>query len=129
MSLSGNAISSYMVGVTRRRSKILQNRGVAGKIMLCTGRFLLSLGSTDGASTPSSRRGPRPRSVRTHASDSVGQSSGSATGNRSPSAQKQPLDEREGLNLLEILHSYLLGEAGDIDHDGRAVEDVERELV
>ena len=77
MSLSGNAINSYMVGVTRRKSRFSSIAALPAKSMWCTGRFLLSRGSTDGESTPS-KRSPRPSSVRTQFSESVGQSSGNA---------------------------------------------------
>ena len=75
--LERKAINSYMVGVTRRKSRFSSIAALPAKSMWCTGRFLLSRGSTDGESTPS-KRSPRPSSVRTQFSESVGQSSGNA---------------------------------------------------
>jgi len=52
-----------------------------------------------------------------------------AAGDGSSGTEQQALDEWQRLDLLQILHLDLLGEAGDVNDYGRAVESVQQELV
>jgi len=116
-------------GCDSSQIEILQDRGVArkkhivhGKVFAFSGIDRWSIDAEEPEATPEE-----------HADARLGQGRPifreSAACDRSPSTQKQSLDEGERLDLLEILHLDLLAEAGHIHHDGRTVESVEQQLV